>query len=74
MAFKIVEEDEDLIIITDNGMVIRIPINQISTMGRVTQGVKLINLKEEQIVTAVFNVKNKMFHVKHSTYKILKPY
>jgi len=57
VAFKIVEEDEDLIIITDNGMVIRIPINQISTMGRVTQGVKLINLKEEQIVTAVFNVK-----------------
>ncbi len=57
VAFKIVEEDEDLIIITDSGMVIRIPIDQISTMGRVTQGVRLINLKDEQLVTAVFNVK-----------------
>ncbi len=57
IAFKIVEDDEDLIIITDNGMVIRIPITQISTMSRVTQGVKLINLKDNQTVSAVFNVK-----------------
>ena len=57
IAFKIVEDDEDLIIITDNGMVIRIPIDQISTMSRVTQGVKLINLKDNQTVSAVFNVK-----------------
>ena len=57
LAFKIVEDDEDLIIITDNGMVIRIPIDQISTMSRVTQGVKLINLKDNQTVSAVFNVK-----------------
>lgn len=57
VAFKIVEEEEDLIIITNSGMVIRIPIEQISTMGRVTQGVRLINLKEDQLVTAVFNVK-----------------
>ena len=57
VAFKIVEENEDLIIITNNGMVIRIPIEQISVMGRVTQGVKLINLKDDQTVTAVFNIK-----------------
>ena len=57
VAFKIVEEDEDLIIITDSGMVIRIPINQISTMSRVTQGVRLINVKDNQKVTAVFNIK-----------------
>jgi DNA gyrase subunit A len=43
-------------IITDSGMIIRIPIDQISTMSRVTQGVRLINLKDEQKVTAVFNV------------------
>ena len=37
-------------------MVIRIPIDQISVMSRVTQGVKLITLKEEQKVTSVFNI------------------
>lgn len=56
ISFKIVDETEDLIIITDNGMLIRIPISQISVMSRVTQGVKLISLKENQKVTTVFNV------------------
>jgi len=57
IAFKVVGEDEDLVIITNSGMVIRIPIKQISKMSRVTQGVKLINLKEDQSVSAVFNIK-----------------
>jgi DNA gyrase subunit A len=56
VSFKVVDETEDLIIITDSGMLIRIPINQISTMSRVTQGVRLITLKEEQKVATVFNV------------------
>ena len=55
-AFKMVNNDEDLMIITNSGMVIRIPINQISVMSRVTQGVRLINLKDEQKVTSVFNI------------------
>ena len=45
--------DEDLIIITDNGMTIRISTGQISTLGRNTQGIKLINLKNEQKVSAI---------------------
>ncbi len=57
VAFKLVEDDEDLMIVTDFGMIIRIPINQISRMSRVTQGVRLINLKENQKVSSVFNVK-----------------
>jgi Type IIA topoisomerase (DNA gyrase/topo II, topoisomerase IV), A subunit len=48
ISFKIVDEKQDLIIITDSGMLIRIPISQISTMSRVTQGVRLITLKEDQ--------------------------
>ena len=44
-------------IITDSGMVIRIPISQISVMSRVTQGVRLITLKDDQKVTSVFNIK-----------------
>ncbi len=56
VAFKVVNDDEDLMIITNNGMIIRIPISQISIMSRVTQGVRLITLKDNQTVTSVFNV------------------
>ena len=56
VSFKVVDETQDLIIITDSGMVIRIPIDQISIMSRVTQGVRLITLKDEQKVTTSFNV------------------
>ena len=56
VAFKLVTSDEDLIIITNSGMVIRIPISQISLMSRVTQGVRLISLKDNQKVTSVFNI------------------
>ena len=57
VAFKLVNDEEDLMIITDFGMIIRIPIIQISKMSRVTQGVRLINLKENQKVSSVFNIK-----------------
>ena len=56
VAFKVVNDTEDLMIITNSGMVIRIPISQISVMSRVTQGVRLISLKDEQKVTSVFNI------------------
>ena len=58
VSFKVVDDSEDLMIVTSNGMVIRIPVSQISVMSRVTQGVRLIALKEDQRVTAVFNVKS----------------
>ena len=53
VAFKIVSGDEDLMIITDSGIIIRLSLSQVSTTGRVAQGVKLINLKDEQIVSNV---------------------
>ena len=40
-------------IITTNGIIIRLPISQISTTGRVAQGVKLINLKDNQKVSNI---------------------
>ena len=52
-AFKIVLEDQDVMIITDSGMVIRLPLEQISQLGRVTQGIKLINLKNNQTVSTI---------------------
>ena len=51
VAFKLVNGDEDLMIITDSGMIIRLSVSQISTTGRVAQGVRLINLKNEQKVS-----------------------
>ena len=53
VAFKIVTGDEDLMIITDSGIIIRLSLSQVSTTGRVAQGVKLINLKDEQAVSTV---------------------
>ncbi len=51
--FKLVHGDEDLMIMTDSGIIIRLPIEQISSTGRVAQGVKLINLKDNQKVSTV---------------------
>lgn len=53
VAHKIVNEENDLMIITTSGMTIRLPINQISQLGRVTQGVKLISLKDNQLVSSI---------------------
>ena len=53
VSFKLVYEDSDVIIITVTGMLIRLPISQVSTFGRVTQGVRLINLKQGQSVSSI---------------------
>ena len=53
VAFKSVEGTEDLMIVTNNGIIIRVSLNQVSTTGRVAQGVKLINLKENQKVSTI---------------------
>lgn len=54
-AFMCVEanSDCDAIIVTDSGIVIKMPIQQISLLKRATQGVKLINLKDDQKVATV---------------------
>ncbi len=57
VSFKTVHGDEDLMIITNNGIIIRLPIEQVSTTGRVAQGVKLINLKDDQKVSTVAMIK-----------------
>lgn len=53
VSFKSVQSDKDLVIITNNGVVIRLSIDSISMMGRVTQGVRLINLKDENNVSSI---------------------
>ena len=53
VLFKTVNSDKDIIIITNTGIILRISVEQISLMSRVTQGVRLINLKDNQKVSSV---------------------
>ena len=53
IGFKSTDNDKDLMIISDNGIIIRMDVNSISEMGRVTKGVKLINLKDESKVASI---------------------
>jgi DNA gyrase subunit A len=45
--------DEDLLVVTDKGMIIRVPIDQIAQTKRATQGVKIINLLEGHVVSTI---------------------
>lgn len=56
VALKVVTEEEDLMIITTLGILIRTSIAGISRMGRNTQGVKLINIHEDDAVSSVAHV------------------
>ena len=53
VSFKIIDDNQDLMIITNSGMIIRLSLDQISQLGRVTQGVRLINLKDNQYVSTI---------------------
>lgn len=46
-------EQLDLMIMTDSGIIIKLPLEQVSTLKRATQGVRLMNLKDNQKVTTV---------------------
>jgi DNA gyrase subunit A len=48
-----VAQDDDLMLITDGGMVIRTRVSDVPVLGRDTQGVRLIDLKEGERVTAL---------------------
>ena len=47
VGVKAVNEDQELMIITTEGIIIRIPVGSISMLGRITSGVKLINMDQE---------------------------
>ncbi len=54
------KEEYDLMIITDSGIIIKLPLEQVSTLKRATQGVRLINLKDDQKVSTVAIVEKEM--------------
>ncbi|XEC95012.1 DNA gyrase subunit A [Paenibacillus tarimensis] len=56
VGLKVVNNEEDLMIMTSSGTLIRTSMSGISTMGRNTQGVKLINIRDEDAVATVTRV------------------
>ena len=56
VALKNVTDKDDLMIIKKSGVAIRLSVNELRTMGRATQGVRLINLKDNDSIAAVAKV------------------
>ncbi len=56
IAMKSVFDDDDLMIITENGLTIRLAVNTISILGRATQGVRVINLRGDDRIASVARV------------------
>ncbi len=57
VVVKVLKEEDELVLMSDIGVTIRIPLNQISILGRVTQGLRLINLKDNQQVSSAVLLK-----------------
>jgi DNA gyrase subunit A len=56
VTIKNVTDNDDLMIINKSGIAIRMEVSSLRVMGRATQGVKLINLKESDSIAAVAKV------------------
>ena len=53
-----VSDDDEIMLITDSGTLVRTPVNDVSQMGRNTQGVRLIRLSEEERLVEVERIEN----------------
>jgi len=69
---KIMEvvDSDDLIIITDSGVLMRQPVAAIRTIGRVTQGVKLVKLDEGTSISSITRVISEEVHPEKETTEI----
>ena len=56
VTIKNVTDNDDLMIINKSGIAIRMEVSSLRVMGRATQGVKLINLKDSDSIAAVAKV------------------
>ena len=52
-VFKLAVPNTDVIIVSTSGTIMRMPIDQITVLGRATQGLKLVNLKDGQAVSTI---------------------
>ncbi|MGO3690603.1 MAG: DNA gyrase subunit A [Psychroflexus halocasei] len=58
VAIKSVKDEDDLMIIKKSGVAIRMSVSDLRVMGRAAQGVKLINLKDDDSIAAVAKIVN----------------
>ena len=58
ISIKVVDENNDLMIINRSGLTIRLRVSELRVTGRATQGVKLINLKKNDSIAAIANVES----------------
>ncbi|MCK4623997.1 MAG: DNA gyrase subunit A, partial [Phycisphaerae bacterium] len=56
VAVKSVRDNDELVLITEGGMVVRIGVSDMRSIGRATQGVRVINLKSKDRVVALAKV------------------
>ncbi len=69
IGIKAVNEDNEIMIITTEGIIIRMKVEGISILGRVTSGVKLINMDEDVTIASIAKVredKNLMDEIDHA--------
>ena len=60
---KAVDEEDEIMIINTEGIIIRMECSGISVLGRITSGVKLINLKENEVVASIAKVRESNIEV-----------
>ena len=60
IGVKAVNDDHEIMMITTGGIIIQIPMSDVSTLGRITSGVKLINLDEDVTVAQIAKVREKV--------------
>ena len=68
-SINIVNENDEIMLISNSGVVIRMPVNGISVIGRNTQGVRLMNLDNEMISTVVRIIGDDDIEVKKEEFK-----
>ena len=57
VGFKSVDDENELMIITTEGIIIRLPVKDVSVLGRITSGVKLINMAEDIKIASIAKVR-----------------
>ena len=60
IGLKAVNDDHEIMMITTGGIIIQIPMEDVSTLGRITSGVKLINLDDGVTVAQIAKVREKV--------------
>ena len=65
IGVKAVNDDHEIMMITTGGVIIQIPMGDVSTLGRITSGVKLINLDQDVTVAQIAKVREKVFNGDH---------